>query len=231
MDNLPTTTPKTKTSTLAKWVDDAITLLNTTLTTTINNLIATCVLLAGRVGGQIIHGGTGSGEDIELKSTSHVTKGKIILGILVVDEVTGEISINTSTPDSILHIHSDSSDIVKILTLAVMGSNGRPRLTFTNPSGSWFYEINGTNFEINRTGSGGTRELVLTDTGALGLGVNNPNASAQLDVASTTKGFLPPRMTTTQRDAISSPEPGLIIYNKTTQKHQGRNNVAWNDLY
>jgi len=36
--------------------------------------------------------------------------------------------------------------------------------------------------------------------------------SAQLDVQSTTKGFLPPRMTTTQRDAIISPARGLILY-------------------
>jgi len=44
------------------------------------------------------------------------------------------------------------------------------------------------------------------------------DASAQLDVVSTTKGFLPPRMTTTQRNAITSPAAGLIIYNTTTAK-------------
>lgn len=50
------------------------------------------------------------------------------------------------------------------------------------------------------------------------FGVNNsaPNAAAQLQVDSTTKGFLPPRMTTAQRDAISSPPAGLVIYNTTT---------------
>lgn len=38
------------------------------------------------------------------------------------------------------------------------------------------------------------------------------HASAMLDVKSTTKGFLPPRMTQAQREAIVSPAPGLIIY-------------------
>jgi uncharacterized protein (TIGR02145 family) len=40
-----------------------------------------------------------------------------------------------------------------------------------------------------------------------------PNNSAMLDVSSTSKGFLPPRMTTAQRNAISDPAEGLVIYN------------------
>lgn len=46
----------------------------------------------------------------------------------------------------------------------------------------------------------------------VGIGTNNPDASAKLDVSSTTKGFLPPRMTIAQRTAISNPAQGLIIY-------------------
>jgi hypothetical protein len=45
-----------------------------------------------------------------------------------------------------------------------------------------------------------------------GIGTTTPNASAQLDVTSTTKGFLPPRMTAAQRDAISNPAAGLVVY-------------------
>ncbi len=41
---------------------------------------------------------------------------------------------------------------------------------------------------------------------------SNPDASAILDVKSTEKGFLPPRMTKAQRDLILSPVPGLLIY-------------------
>jgi hypothetical protein len=43
-------------------------------------------------------------------------------------------------------------------------------------------------------------------------------ASAIVEIQSTTKGFLPPRMTTTQRNAIASPAAGLMIYNTTTAK-------------
>lgn len=41
------------------------------------------------------------------------------------------------------------------------------------------------------------------------------NANALLDVQSTTKAFMPPRMTTTQKNAISSPTAGMIVYDST----------------
>jgi hypothetical protein len=60
---------------------------------------------------------------------------------------------------------------------------------------------------------------IITQAAAGGLGIMaGPDASAALTVTSTTKGLLPPRMTSTQRDAISSPAAGLLIYNTTTGK-------------
>lgn len=46
----------------------------------------------------------------------------------------------------------------------------------------------------------------------IGVGTPTPNSSALLDVFSTTKGFLPPRMTQAQRNAITSPTEGLVVY-------------------
>ena len=57
-----------------------------------------------------------------------------------------------------------------------------------------------------------------------GIGTTYPDSSARLEVSSTTQGFLPPRMTTAQRDAITSPAPGLLVYNTTLgclQVHTG----------
>lgn len=47
---------------------------------------------------------------------------------------------------------------------------------------------------------------------SVGIGTTTPNASAQLDVSSTTKGLLIPRMTGAQRRAIPSPVSGLMVY-------------------
>jgi microcystin-dependent protein len=46
----------------------------------------------------------------------------------------------------------------------------------------------------------------------MGVGTAVPHASAQLDITSTSKGLLMPRMTLVQRDAISNPATGLIIF-------------------
>jgi len=47
----------------------------------------------------------------------------------------------------------------------------------------------------------------------IGMGTPNPDPSAVLELASTQKGFLPPRLTTLERDAIVQPAEGLTIYN------------------
>lgn len=80
------------------------------------------------------------------------------------------------------------------------------------------------------SGADGER-MRVTSAGNVGVGTAAPNAAAQLDVASTTRGFLPPRMTTAQRDLISSPPDGLVLYNTSTNKLQVRAASAWVDLH
>jgi len=66
-------------------------------------------------------------------------------------------------------------------------------------------------------------------TDNIGMGTNTPNASALLDVSSTTKGFAPPRGTNAQMLAIVSPVAGLIFYDTTNNKlnvYDGTNWVA-----
>ena len=60
-----------------------------------------------------------------------------------------------------------------------------------------------------------TPTFQLTISGAtnnIGIGTTSPNASAKLDVSSTTQGFAPPEMTATQASAITTTSRKLIIY-------------------
>jgi hypothetical protein len=62
-----------------------------------------------------------------------------------------------------------------------------------------------------------TERMRMTSTGNVGVGTTNPDASALLDISSTTQGFLPPRMTSAQMAAIANPVEGLMVYNTTLQ--------------
>ncbi|MFQ5834305.1 MAG: hypothetical protein ACE5HR_00065 [bacterium] len=79
-------------------------------------------------------------------------------------------------------------------------------------------------------------EMKFGTTGVWGVGSNvgigtlTPAASAQLEMVSTSKGFLPPRMTEVQRDAISSPAAGLVVYvtdGTNPNKLHFYNGTAW----
>lgn len=56
-----------------------------------------------------------------------------------------------------------------------------------------------------------TAQVAVTNDGT------SADASAMLEVKSTTKGFLPPRMTATQRDSICNPVDGLVVFNTTSK--------------
>ena len=64
--------------------------------------------------------------------------------------------------------------------------------------------------------------------GSVGVGAN-PDLSAKMDVSSTNQGFLPPRMTTTQRNAISNPAAGIILFNTTAKCLQWFDGGFWID--
>jgi hypothetical protein len=94
------------------------------------------------------------------------------------------------------------------------------------------------NFRIGPTNTDSGDKLQVEGTAkiegaasATGLGVGvaiaSINASALAQFDSTTKGLLPPRVTTTQRNAISSPATGLTVYNTTTLALESYTGSAW----
>ncbi|MFM2177233.1 MAG: hypothetical protein RL015_1331, partial [Verrucomicrobiota bacterium] len=78
--------------------------------------------------------------------------------------------------------------------------------------------------------TGNVQRMTVNATGSVGLGTSTPDASAALEISSTTRGFLPPRLTTAQRDAVTTPATGLFIYNTTLNRYQYRGASQWNEL-
>ena len=118
---------------------------------------------------------------------------------------------------------------------------------FQPSSGTATYIAFYANPTINQTGgaNGITRGLYINPTltaaadfraievsnGGAYINTTSVQASAILQADSTTKGFLPPRMTTTQKNAIASPLAGLQVYDTTTNKLCCYNGSTWNDLF
>lgn len=59
---------------------------------------------------------------------------------------------------------------------------------------------------------GATQTVLIEDTATTDIPYDTPAASAVFEVKSITRGFLPPRLTTTQKNAISSPATGLVVF-------------------
>ncbi|MHA8094441.1 beta strand repeat-containing protein [Aquirufa lenticrescens] len=84
--------------------------------------------------------------------------------------------------------------------------------------------------------AGGTNENISikpSGTGIVfvGTGTSTPtSSSAILEASSTTQGFLPPRLTTTQRDAITSPVAGLTIWNITNTQLEVYDGSYWKNM-
>ena len=70
--------------------------------------------------------------------------------------------------------------------------------------------------------------MIIRGNGNVGIGTITPVAKLQID--STTQGFLPPRMTTTQKNAIATPASGLVVYDTTLGKLCVRGASAWETI-
>jgi hypothetical protein len=143
----------------------------------------------------------------------------------------GRLGIGTSAPTQRLTVFNPTFGVPA--TSGTTQTNGAFRIGATGTSGVLDFGIGaaGTNQWIQSTDSNnlslGYVLLLNPNGGNVGIGTTSPSASALLDVTSTTAGFLPPRMTTAQRDAISSPAAGLTVYNTSTNKLNFYNGSAW----
>jgi len=152
-------------------------------------------------GGNIALGSTtDSGERLQVTGTMKVT-GRTDIG-----------TISGGSPGTL----NTTGNIVLYSTNARIGtSDGSSGLVFGNDGINFLYFGGAPNttlyqFSFGNSPGGG---VYIRDVNS-----GTYNTTAKLQIDSTTKGFLPPRMTTTQKNAISSPAAGLVVYDTTLNK-------------
>lgn len=177
-----------------------------------------------------------SGYKLDVNGTARVS-GSVTFGSstgLFWDNTNNRLGIGTNAPTLILDVRSAAgvtadarlySDTNQFFTLSLSTAslNGIRLYNNTNP----FALGNDAGIQAsNKRLSLGTvsandlclgtnaacRVLINGTTGNVLIGTTTDVASSILTLASTTKGFLPPRMTNAQRLAIASPAVGLIVY-------------------
>jgi hypothetical protein len=190
-------------------------------------------------------------------STAQMTltaSGRLLLG--TVSELTYVLDVNGGTARMNGSSTSRSGLEVGTMNHQFFATNNAFIAENAFYNGSAFQRVNtgfssvayfaGGGFQVGTlpSGSAGTTQaslnqrFFLTNSGTLAIsdtisGGGNITlvASAVLQVDSTTKGFLPPRMTTTQKNAIGTPAAGLIVYDTDTNKLCCYNGTSWNDLF
>jgi hypothetical protein len=149
---------------------------------------------------------------------------------LVWDNTNKRLGVGFNNPSASLHVRGSSTGSATT-ALLVQNSAGTAVLTVKDggadkvvvmPSaliGS--LEIVGTTI-----GAGGGASISFPNN-RIFLGNGSVETSARLQVDSTTQGFLPPRMTTTQKNAITSPAAGLQVYDTTLNQMSYYNGTSW----
>lgn len=122
------------------------------------------------------------------------------------------------TPNYLLHVHRNASSAV----VAQFSNTSTGNAT----TDGFQINLNGSNVELINLENAGMQFFTnnverarITNTGNVGIGTTTPDASAKLDVSSTSQGFLPPRVALTAKNAaapIASPATGLLVYNTAT---------------
>ena len=91
---------------------------------------------------------------------------------------------------------------------------------------SWIFDVVGGGGYRLRT-AGNVDRLRIESNGNVLINTTTDVASSKLTIESTTQGFLPPRMTTTQKNAIASPATGLMVYDTTLNLISVYNGTTW----
>tara|TARA_R110002020_G_scaffold220785_2_gene428747 strand:+ start:20707 stop:22497 length:1791 start_codon:yes stop_codon:yes gene_type:complete len=139
----------------------------------------------------------------------------------------GNVGIGTTTtPTRPLVIETQLNEVIRIDNTLAGGDCSINYRTSDGVDVDWATGIKNSDDSwriANSTSVGTNDRLTIDSAGRVGIGTVTPDASALIDMTSTTQGFLPPRMTTVEMNAISNPAEGLILYDTTTNQWMGNN--------
>jgi hypothetical protein len=194
------------------------------------------VLLAGRAGGQSVVGGTASGENLDLSSTAHATKGLTRIGGatgLVIDEANLRVGIG-ATPGAGQHLLISKADAQAVLN-AVSGNvildlQKAGSSVFKLRSGTASMNIEGTSsqFVFNAASylfaASGDR-LFIRSNGDVVIGAGD--GSATVLATNATAGFL--RVTTSAGTPTGAAVDGAVHIDTTNHKLYFRSGGTWRD--
>jgi hypothetical protein len=137
------------------------------------------------------------------------------------------LSLQTgSTLGELIHYYASQSTVSGSTVTTQTGFNVSASLTGATNNYGFYGGIASSTGKYNLY-MAGTADNYLA--GSLGIGTI-ANASALLDVQSTTKGVRMPNMTTTQKNAISSPAAGLMVFDTTLAKLCVYSGAAWQTI-
>jgi hypothetical protein len=152
----------------------------------------------------------------------------------------GNFAINTTTDagfrldvNGTARVSGDVTSTGSFITTSQVGySNNSRTITFNDAFAGLNYQgFGGHRFKSYNSSTALYVEMItlVGNQSNLRVGINSPtpNSSAILDVVSTDKGFLPPRMTTTQKNAIASPATGLQVYDTTLNRPCFYDGTTW----
>ncbi len=132
---------------------------------------------------------------------------------------------------NLIHPESGRAGIRWVVPGETSGFVAQARAFVETPGPDAPQAIAGARLTIQTATTTGTEIDTLTlSEGRAGIGTTAPNPLALLDLTSTSQGFLPPRLTSEQRDAIASPPEGLTIYNLTTHRPNFFDGSAWQEV-
>jgi uncharacterized protein YdcH (DUF465 family) len=171
-------------------------------------------------GTQSISGTVTTNDKVTIDSLSTVTNPKLL--------ITASTATGSTGDDVPFVIKGSGINRGASINLRTTGGSGELYNGWITGRVSSGIQVNSTFAVSNGTSGPQTGTVIFSvTTTSVGVGITTPNAAAMLDVTSTTKGFLPPRMTLIQRNAIASPPAGLMIYNTISNKLNVYNGTAW----